>query len=84
MPDAVLEVRSPGDRKSAVLAKVNQWLAAGVRIVWELNPKTRILTVYRPNTEPRALHPEDTLDGEEVLPGFSLPLRRIFPDDDAS
>jgi len=82
VPDAVLEVRSPGDRKSAVQAKIDQWLIAGVRIVWELNPRTRILTVYRPDAAPRQLHPEDTLSGEDVLPGFALPLRRIFEADD--
>ncbi len=78
VPDAVLEVRSPGDRKSEVQAKIARWLAAGVRIVWELNPRTRIMTVYRPGIEPRELTIEDTLSGEDVLPGFSLPLRRLF------
>jgi Uma2 family endonuclease len=82
VPDAILEVRSPGDRKSAVEAKIDQWLAAGVRLVWELNPQTRILTVYRLDAEPRQLHPTDTLSGEDVLPGFALPLRRIFKTED--
>jgi Uma2 family endonuclease len=78
VPDAVLEVRSPGDRKSAVQSKVKQWLDAGVRIVWELNPKSRILTVYRPDVAPHELSPDDTLSGEDVLPGFELPLSRLF------
>ena len=83
VPDAVLEVRSPGDRKTAVQAKIKQWLTAGVRIVWELNPRTRILTVHRSGAEPRQLHPDDILSGEDVLPGFALPLRRIFKDKEA-
>ena len=78
-PDIVLEVRSPSDRKGEVLEKVNRWLAAGVKIVWELNPKTRVLTVYRPDCVPRELTVDDTLTGEEILPGFTLPLRRLFP-----
>src|SRR5579872_202073 len=48
-PDIVLEVRSPSDRKRDVQEKVALWIAAGVRIVWELNPKSRTLTVHRPN-----------------------------------
>jgi Uma2 family endonuclease len=78
VPDAVLEVRSPSDRPGDVQEKVERWLAAGVRLVWELNPKTRRLTVYRPDREPQVLGMEDTLSGEDVLPGFTLPLRRLF------
>lgn len=79
VPDAVLEVRSPGDRRRQVQEKVNRWLEAGVRLVPELNPKTRVMTVYRPGAEPQTLGVEDTLTAEDVLPGFALPLRRLFP-----
>jgi Uma2 family endonuclease len=82
VPDAVLEVRSPSDTPKEAREKVARWLAAGVRLVWELNPKTRVLTVYRPETEPQSLGIEDTLSGEEVLPGFTLPLRRLFEADE--
>jgi Uma2 family endonuclease len=78
VPDAVLEVRSPSDKQREVTDKVRLWLEAGVRLVWELNPKTRILTVYRPDQEPQLLGIEDTLSGEDVLPGFTLPLRLLF------
>jgi Uma2 family endonuclease len=82
VPDAVLEVRSPSDRKAEVEDKVALWLEAGVRIVWELNPGTCILTVYRSDARARELGVADVLSGEEVLPGFALPLRRLFPDDE--
>ena len=78
IPDLVLETRSPSDSAQEVADKVRQWLEAGVRIVWELNLKARVLTVHRPDAEPRPLGPDDTLTGEEVLPGFTLPLRRLF------
>lgn len=84
VPDIVLEVRSPGDRKNAVITKVNLWLTAGARLVWELNPRTRILTVYKQNREPTALSIDDTLSGEDVLPGFELPLARLFRTPDIS
>ncbi len=77
-PDLVLEVRSPSDRAPEVLAKVRRWLAAGVRLVWELNPRTRILTVYQNGAEAQTLGVEDTVTGGDVLPGFSFPLRRLF------
>lgn len=80
-PDLVLEVRSPSDRKREAGEKMERWLRAGVRLAWELNPVTRILTVYRPGRDPRTLGMEDALDGEDVLPGFSLPLRRLFEED---
>lgn len=77
-PDIILEVRSPSDREKNVLAKIQRWLNAGVRIAWELNPQTQILTVHRANRKPQALGIDDTLTGEEILPGFTLPLRRLF------
>lgn len=78
VPDLVLEVRSPNDTPSEVAEKVADWLAAGVRLVWELNLKDRTLTVYRPDADPRPLGPGDTLTGENVLPGFSLSLARLL------
>ena len=78
VPDIVLETRSPNDTCKEVQEKVKLWLQAGARIVWELDPKARVLTVYRPDTEPRTLGIEDELSGEDVLPGFTLPLAKLF------
>ncbi|MGI4790717.1 MAG: Uma2 family endonuclease [Janthinobacterium lividum] len=79
VPDIVLETRSPNDTKKEVADKVSLWLELGVRLVWELNPQTRMLTVYRPHQIPRFLGEGDILDGEDVLPGFSVPISRLFP-----
>lgn len=81
VPDAVLETRSPNDTKPEVASKVADWLHFGVRLVWELNPVKRQITVFRPDVEPQVLGIDDTLDGGDVLPGFSLPIKRIFRDD---
>jgi Uma2 family endonuclease len=78
VPDLVLETRSPNDRGQEVADKVRQWLDAGVRVVWELNLKARVLTVHRADAEPRPLGPDDTLTGDDVLPGFALSLRKLF------
>ena len=78
IPDAVLEVRSPNDRKAEVDLKMQRWMEAGVKIAWELDPKSRLLTVYRLDTEPRVIDIDGNIDGEDVLLGFSLPLRAVF------
>ena len=80
VPDAVLEVRSPSDAASKVQAKMERWSAAGVRWALELDPSAEILTVYRPGQNTRRLTREDTLTGDDVLPGFAYPLRNLFPD----
>lgn len=77
-PDALLEVRSPIDRSRELEDKIECWLKAGVRLVWELDPKTRTLTVHRAGVAPRRLGIDETLSGEEVLPGFLLPLKTLF------
>jgi Uma2 family endonuclease len=78
VPDIVLETRSPNDTAQEVAQKVAEWLEAGVKIVWELDPMAQVLTVHRADREPLALQRSDTLYGEEVLPGFELWLEKIF------
>lgn len=78
VPDLVLEVRSPGDTAREVADKITRWLQAGTQIVWELNPRTRKLTVFRPDVPSVELGESDMLTAEPLLPGWSLELRRIF------
>lgn len=79
VPDLVVETRSPSDTQRKAVEKAEGWLQAGVRLVWEINPKTRVLTVYHAGRLPQALNANETLEGEDVLPGFTLPLALIFP-----
>ncbi len=78
IPDLVIETRSPGDGRSEFLSKILLWLDAGVKIVWGIDPKNRTLTVYRMNSPAKILTSGDTLEGEEILPGFAYPLIRLF------
>ena len=78
VPDLVVETRSPWDRKTEVLVKVREWLDADVRMVLELNPMTRQLTVYRPGRPAEVLGPTDDFQGDDVLPGFALEVSKIF------
>ena len=77
VPDLVLETRSPGDTAREVAVKVELWLEVGAREVWELNPRRQILTVYTPDTQPRALSADDKLESP-LLPGLSLALNVIL------
>ncbi len=77
-PDLVAEVLSPFDQASAVQKKVTEYLQAGVRLVWLVDPETCTVTVYNSLQDGRILLAEDTLAGGDVLPGFSLALVRLF------
>jgi Uma2 family endonuclease len=70
-PDLVVEVLSPNDRSDEVQEKVQEWLSAGSQMVWVVDPRSRTITVHRAGSEPRVLTAEETIDGGDVIPGFS-------------
>ena len=70
-PDLAVEVLSPSDRAGKVLAKVGDWIDAGARLVWIVDPERRIARVYRADGTQSSLTADDSLDGEDVLPAFS-------------
>lgn len=78
IPDLVAEVVSPNDTFTEVTEKVDDWLRAGVRVVWVVDPVQQTVRVYRPDQPVRVLRAEDTLSGEEVLPGFECKVSEIF------
>lgn len=77
-PDLTVEVLSPSDRLSEARAKVRMYLDAGVPLVWLIDPIRRTATVYQPGASPVFLDTHGVLDGEDVLPGFTLPLATLF------
>ena len=77
-PDLVVEILSPGDRPGEVLAKVADWLSAGSRLVWVVDPLRRLARVYRQDGTETIIPASGALEGEEVLPGFSCPLESIL------
>ncbi len=78
-PDLAIEVVSPSDRPGEVREKVLQWIEAGVRLVWVIQPSSRSVSVYRADGSVRILTSADQLDGEDVLPGFSCAVQDLFP-----
>ena len=77
-PDLVVEVLSPADTATAVRQKTLDYLRAGARLVWIVDPMARAVTLYRPDGTACLLGEDDVLDGEDVLRGFSLPLAELF------
>jgi Uma2 family endonuclease len=79
-PDLVVEVISPTDRYSDVNEKIATWLAHGVRMALAVDPRRRVVAVHRPDQPVRVLTEEDVLGGEDVVPGWTLPVRDVFSD----
>jgi len=77
-PDLAVEILSPGDRRGEVSEKVADWLRAGTRLAWVVDPARRIARVYRADGS-ETLVPEDgALSGEDVLPGLTVPLASVL------
>jgi Uma2 family endonuclease len=77
-PDLVVEVLSHTDRPGEVLAKVGDWLDAGARLVWVIDPERRLARVYRADGTESMLDEPSQLLGEDVLPDFSCTLAAIL------
>ena len=76
-PDLAVEVISPSDRYTEVAWKVEEWLAAGVRMVVVVNPRNHTVQTHTPDGVTK-LTEDDTLDGGEVVPGWRMPVADIF------
>ena len=80
-PDLLVEVVSPSDRLADVHVKIAEYFAAGTRLVWLVEPETRMVHLYRSARQVDVLGMDDALDGGDVLPGFRSPVRNLFPPD---
>ncbi|HKI32638.1 MAG TPA: Uma2 family endonuclease [Gemmataceae bacterium] len=77
-PDLAVEVLSRSNTPAEMRLKRQDYFAVVVRLVWEVDPATRTVSVYTAPESPIVLTEADTLDGGTVLPGFTLPLRDLF------
>lgn len=83
VPDLVMEVWSPHDldtqkRRDEAQAKIKQYQEVGVRIIWVVNPESRVVEVYHQNGLIKLLSEQDELDGEDVISGFQLKVADLF------
>lgn len=77
-PDLAVEIRSPTDRPGKIAEKLERYRRAGVPLVWWVDPSRRTVEVHRHGQLIAELREGDELDGEDVLPGFRLPVSEIF------
>ncbi|HEX3150705.1 MAG TPA: Uma2 family endonuclease [Gemmataceae bacterium] len=77
-PDLAIEVLSKGNTRGEMVRKRKEYFLAGTQLVWEVNPLRRTVDVYTAPDAFTTLTESDTLNGGDVLPGFTLPVRAIF------
>jgi Uma2 family endonuclease len=80
IPDLAVEIVSPNDLYDDVRSKTAEYFAYGVRQVWIVETSGRSVWIFTSPTQGRLLLETDSLDGGDVLPGFSLPIARLFDD----
>jgi Uma2 family endonuclease len=78
VPHLAVEVLSEGNTPAEMQRKLKDYFLAGVEIVWIVDPDSRWVDVYAAPDEYQRLAEADTLDGGDLLPGFRLPLQRLF------
>jgi len=75
-PDLAVEIVFPGDSYTDINRKVSDYLRYGARLVWVIDPDERTIRIYTPDG--RTLRDGDTLSGDPVLPGWSMPVRAVL------
>jgi Uma2 family endonuclease len=81
-PDLAVEVISPSNRLQAIRQKIREYFANGTKRVWVIYPETRKVRVFVSPSKSSVLSETDTLDGEEVIPGFRCNVADLFPAED--
>ncbi len=77
-PDLAIEIVSPNDRPKVVLEKVIAYLNNGVNVVWVIDPKRRTVGIYTDVEQPVIINADQTLSGGDLLPGFEVPVHKLF------
>jgi Uma2 family endonuclease len=77
-PDLVVEILSPSDTVELLHEKIVEYFENGTRLLWVVNPAEQIVLVYHTQQPDRLLRSGEMLDGEQVIPGFTLPVAKLF------
>jgi Uma2 family endonuclease len=78
-PDLAVEVTSPTDKVYGLEEKIEEYLRAGVRLIWMIHPEVRVIEVIRADGSTSRLRSGGELSGENVVPGFRCPVDALFP-----
>lgn len=79
-PDLAVEITSSRDEVDPTDKKVNEYRSVPVKLIWVIKPEGKVIEVYRDGKAAELLDIEGELSGESVVPGFSLPVRKLFED----
>jgi Uma2 family endonuclease len=77
-PDLVVEIDSPGSRPRMERRRIQEYVEAGVPLIWVIHIESQSATVYQTGRSQHTVQADAALEGEPVLPGFRLPLHRLF------
>jgi len=77
-PDFVIELRSPTDPFDALKDKMSEYMRAGVRLGWLIDPETETVSIYNPKESPTTLDRPDSVTADAVVDGFVLPMARVW------
>jgi len=77
-PDIAVEVISESQARAQLEDKVAEYLEAGGRLVWVIDPEARVARVYRPGSQVEEVAADGVLSGEDVIPGLMVPLADVF------
>jgi Uma2 family endonuclease len=78
VPALIVEILSPSDKVEEIDEMITAYQRAGVPLVWVVDPRDRTVTIYRLGKKPAFVNEEQELDGGDVLPGFRVPVARLF------
>jgi Uma2 family endonuclease len=78
VPVLAVEILSPNDVLEEIHEKIDAYLQAGVALVWIIDPYDRTVRIYRPGEEPVLVNVRQELTAEPHLPGFRVPVVRLF------
>jgi len=81
-PDLVVEVLSPSETATSVSAKIAEYFDNDTKLAWVIDPDKKTIAVYRSATSDKLLHSGDTLEGELIVPGFSISVDDVFAEPD--
>ena len=77
-PDLAIEITSPADTASEIQIKIDEYFTYGTQQVWQVYPESQQIIVYLPNGTSQKYGINDTLDGGELLSGFTLDVSKVF------
>lgn len=78
IPDLVVEILSKSETIEEVNDRIDDWLGAGVQMLWIVDPYRRMVTIFRPGHDPVLVGEHGILEGDPVIPGFRCPVAELF------